>query len=85
MKISTSKWFCIFIYLIITIPAGVFIAAFATQVLIKIFLFILYGSPIDLSSIDLVRILKGSIGGGVIGGIGCWWIYYRHDRQNRNR
>jgi len=37
MKITTLKWFLIFIYLVITLPVGIFIAAIATQVLIKLF------------------------------------------------
>ncbi|MGC6389880.1 hypothetical protein ACMV8I_19835 [Ewingella sp. S1.OA.A_B6] len=83
MKISASRWFAVFIYLITALPAGVFVAALAAQILIKLYLFFIYGSPIDLSSINVVRILKGSIGGGIIGGIGCWWIYYQRYRQNR--
>ncbi|WP_048696861.1 hypothetical protein [Erwinia piriflorinigrans] len=83
MKISTSKWFFIFIYLMVSLPVGVSIAVVATQVLIKLIFFFLYGVSIDLSSIDFAKILKGSIGGGIIGAIGCWWIYYQRYRQKR--
>lgn len=83
MKISASKWFLIFIYLIIALPIGVFIAAIATQILIMLFYFFFHGLSLDLSSIDYVRVLKGSIIGGIIGAIGCWWIYYQHYRKNR--
>lgn len=38
MKITTLKWFLIFIYLVITLPVGIFIAAIATQVFDKIIL-----------------------------------------------
>lgn len=85
MKISFSKWFLIFIYLVITFPVGIFIAAVSTQILIKLFYFFCQGLSIELSNIDYARILKGSIVGGIIGAVGCWWIYYQHYRKNRNR
>lgn len=85
MKILVSKWFLIFIYLLIAFPVGLFIAAVTMQILIRLFYFFLDGLSLNLSSIDYVKILKGSIAGGVIGAIGCWWIYYQHFRKNRSR
>lgn len=85
MKTSASTWFLIFIYLAIAFPVGIFISAATIQVLIKLFYFFLNGLPLNFSSIDYVKILKGSIAGGIIGAIGCWWIYYQHYRKNRNR
>lgn len=85
MKISASKWFLIFIYLVIALPVGICIAAVVMQILIRLFYFFLHGLPLNLSSIDYMKILKGSIVGGVIGAIGCWWIYYQHYRKNRSR
>ncbi|TPW41870.1 hypothetical protein FKM52_10925 [Mixta tenebrionis] len=85
MKILASKWFSIFVYLLIAFPTGIFIAAVTMQIVIKLFYFSLNGSSLNLSSIDYLKILKGSIAGGIIGAIGCWWIYYQHYRKNRNR
>ncbi|OUR36281.1 hypothetical protein B9J96_12640 [Enterobacter roggenkampii] len=85
MKILVSKWFLIFIYLLIAFPVGIFIAAVTMQILIRVFYFFLDGLSLNLSSIDYVKILKGSIAGGVIGAIGYWWIYYQHYRKNRSR
>ncbi|AYY06445.1 hypothetical protein EGY04_16190 [Enterobacter roggenkampii] len=85
MKILVSKWFLIFIYLLIAFPIGIFIAAVTMQILIRVFYFFLDGLSLNLSSIDYVKILKGSITGGVIGAIGYWWIYYQHYRKNRSR
>lgn len=85
MRIPASKWFLIFIYLIISLPVGIFVAAIATQILIKLFYFFFQGASLDLSSIDYLKILKGSIAGGIVGAIGCWWIYFQHYRKNRNR
>jgi len=83
MKITTLKWCLIFIYLVITLPVGIFIAAISTQVLIKLFFVFFYGLSLDLTTINYVKILKGSIAGGMIGAIGCWWIYYQHYRKSR--
>ncbi|MGC0953776.1 hypothetical protein WKH09_10175 [Pantoea agglomerans] len=85
MKITTLKWFLIFIYLVITLPVGIFIAAIARQVLIKLFYVFFHGLSLDLSTINYIKILKGSIAGGMIGAIGCWWIYYQHYRKSRFR
>ncbi|KLQ05385.1 hypothetical protein B9Q22_23420 [Enterobacter roggenkampii] len=85
MKILVSKWFLIFIYLLIAFPVGIFIAAVTMQILIRVFYFFLDGLSLNLSSIDYVKIFKGSIAGGVIGAIGYWWIYYQHYRKNRSR
>jgi len=85
LKISASKWFLILIYLVISLPIGIFFSAIAVQVLIKLFYFFLHGLSLHLSSTDYVKILKGSIAGGLIGAIGCWWIYCQHYRKNRNR
>lgn len=85
MKIATSKWVFIFIYLAITFPAGIFIAATITQILIRLFYFFYQGVSVDLKTINYINILKGSFAGGIIGAIGCWWIYYQHYRKNRSR
>lgn len=85
MKITALKWLLIFIYLVITLPVGIFIAAIATQVLIKLFYVFFHGLSLNLSTINYIKILKGSIAGGMIGAIGCWWIYYQHYRKRRFR
>lgn len=85
MKVSLSKWLLILLYLVISLPTGIFIATVATQVLIRLFYFITSGLTMDLLSIDYVKILKGSVVGGVIGAIGCWFMYYHHCRENRRK
>ncbi|EIW9479581.1 MULTISPECIES: hypothetical protein [Klebsiella] len=85
MKVSLSKWLLILLYLVIALPIGIFIATVATQVVIKLFYFITSGLSMDLLSIDYVKILKGSVVGGVIGAIGCWFVYYQHYRKNRRK
>lgn len=85
MRLSASKWLLIFVYLVITLPIGIFISAAIMQILINLFYFVFYESSLNLLSIDYIKILKGSIGGGVIGAIGCWWIYYRHYRKKSNK
>jgi len=84
MKVSLSKWLLILLYLVISLPIGIFIATVATQLLIRLFYFLTSGLAFDLFSIDYVKILKGSVVGGVIGAIGCWFMYYQHYRKNRH-
>lgn len=85
MKFSLSKWLLSLLYLVIALPTGIFIATVATQILIKLFYFSTSGLTVDLLSIDYVKILKGSVVGGVIGAIGCWFVYYQHYRKNRRK
>lgn len=85
MNISTSKWIVILIYLIITLPVGIFLSVSATQISLLLFYFIAHGQPIDFSTINFMKIIKGSIAGGLIGAVGCWWLYYKRYRQSKNR
>lgn len=70
MKVSFSKWLLILLYLVISLPIGIFVASVATQVVVKLFYLITSGLPMNLLSIDYVKSLKDRIG-GVIGSIGC--------------
>lgn len=85
MKVSFLKWLLLLLYLVISLPIGIFVATVASQVLIRMFYFITSGLTMDLLSIDYVKILKGSVVGGVIGAIGCWFIYYQNYRKKRSR
>ncbi|MDF7680567.1 hypothetical protein PT300_08160 [Enterobacteriaceae bacterium ESL0689] len=83
MKKITLKWLFIFIYLMISIPAGIFISAVITQIAIRVFYCLFSDVALDISTIDYIKILKGSVAGGSIGAIGCWWIYFKHHRKYR--
>jgi len=81
MKNCVSKLLLVLLYLLISLPFGMFVAAVAMQVLIKLFYLFTSGLNFDLGSIDFAKIFKGSVAGGVIGAIGCWYIYYQQSRK----
>ncbi|MEZ6876204.1 hypothetical protein [Enterobacter sp. KBR-315C3_2022] len=81
MKKKFSKWPLAFLYLIVSLPIGIFISVTVTQILMNVFYFFTDGIDLNLSSIDYFKIFKGSVIGGVIGAIGCWYIYYRNYRK----
>lgn len=81
MKKKFSRWPLAFLYLIISLPIGIFISVTVTQILMNVFYFFTNGIDLNLSSIDYFKIFKGSVIGGVIGAIGCWCIYYRNYRK----
>lgn len=69
------------IYLVIALPTGIFTAAITMQILIKLSYFFIHGASLDLFFINYLKIFKGSVAGGIIGAIGCWYIYYQHYRK----
>lgn len=73
------------IYLVIALPTGIFTAAITTQILIKLSYFFIHGASLDLFSINYLKIFKGSVAGGIIGAIGCWYIYYQHYRKTNKK
>ncbi len=83
MRISASKWFLIFIYLIISLSIGIFIASATTLILINLLNFLFLQTPMDMSSIDYLKILKGSIAGGIFAAMGSLWLNFQHYRKSR--
>jgi hypothetical protein len=78
MSPSNKKWFYIFIYLAVSIPFGLFITSLASLFLIGHVTSLIYGTHFDFLSYDFFKILKASIGGGMVAAIGCWFIYYKN-------
>lgn len=81
MPSSDKRWLLLFLYLIVacmvTVSLGFILIQFAVELFFKVF----YGLPIDLSNINVLKCIKAGSVGGAIGGIGCWFIYFRQYRK----
>lgn len=72
-------------YLIIASVVTIFLSFLLLQICVELFFLIFYGLTFQISNIDVLKCLKAGLGGGVVAGLGCWWIYYQHYRKNRIR
>ena len=82
MKLSADKWILLLVYLLISVPVGVFIGTLVALILIELVVSLMHDTPFNLFSYDLIKISKGSFAGGAIGGVGCWFIYYYNSKHN---
>lgn len=73
------------IYLVIGSAAGVFLTTFLMSLLVDVYLYVTEKIKIDVYSYDLKKLFKVSLFCGVVGGGGCWWIYYQHYRKSKRK
>jgi len=78
MSISRKKWFLIFLYLVATFVIATSLGFMLILSVIELFISIYAERAFDLSNIDFIQSMKIGIGGGGIGAIGCWFIYYKN-------
>jgi H+/Cl- antiporter ClcA len=83
MMIKKRNWLSLMVYLIIASVIAIFLSFLLLQICVELFFLIFYGLSFQMSNIDVWKCLKAGLCGGVVAGIGCWWIYYQHYRKNR--
>lgn len=80
---TRKKWLFLLVYLLVSCVVALIIMALATYVLVRVFFFIVYGSPFDLSYADILKYIKAASFAGSLVAVGCWCIYYQRYRQNK--
>ncbi|EFE93242.1 Uncharacterised protein [Serratia odorifera] len=75
--------FMLFIYMVIGSAVGIFMTVLITSLLVDVYLYIIKGVKIDIYSYDFMKLFNISFFCGLIGGGGCWAIYYRNYRRNK--
>lgn len=83
MTIKKRNWLYLMTYLIVASVATIFLSFLLLQISVELFFLIFYGLPFQISNIDIWKCLKGGLGGGIVAGIGCWWIYFKHHKKHR--
>lgn len=73
-----KKWFLTLIFLIISFVMMADIIVIAIYVAAKIYLHLIRDIPFGVYLPGFWRLIKGSTIGGIIAGIGCWYIYYKN-------
>ncbi|WP_310606960.1 hypothetical protein [Buttiauxella brennerae] len=76
-----QKWFLSLIFLIISFVLMADIIVIVTYVAAKIYLHFVRDIPFGTYLPGFLRLIKGATIGGVIAGIGCWYIYYKNERS----
>lgn len=78
-----KKILSIFIYMVVGSAITVFVTVLLMSLLMDIYLYIAKGISIDMYSYDFNKLFKVSLFCGLIGGGGCWSLYYRNYRKNK--
>lgn len=78
---SLKKWFLIFLYLVTSFVIATSLGFILIEAVIEISLSIYSDRMLNFNNIDFMQCVKIGIGGGGIGAIGCWLIYYNNYKQ----
>lgn len=78
-----KKILVIFIYMVVGSAVSVFVTVLLMSLLMDIYLHIDKGINMDIASYDFKKLFKVSLFCGLIGGGGCWSLYYRNYRRNK--
>ncbi len=82
MSISKKKWFLLFLYLVTSFISATSLGFILIEAVIEISLSIYSDRVLSFNNIDFMQCVKIGIGGGGIGAIGCWLIYYYNYKQH---
>jgi len=80
MNISKKKWLLIFIYLVASFVVATSLGFMLIETVIELCISIYAERAFYFSNVDLIQCMKIGVGGGGIGAIGCWFIYYKNYR-----
>ncbi|EAS2900308.1 hypothetical protein DTC83_06595 [Salmonella enterica] len=75
-----KKWLVLLIFLITAFVFTMNVVVCAIYITAKLYLYIVRNIPVDTYLPGLLRLVKGASFGGVIGGIGCWFIYFKNEK-----
>ena len=78
-----KKILAIFLYMVVGSAVSVFVIVLLMSLLMDIYLYIDKGIVIDVYLYDFNKLFKVSLFCGLIGGGGCWSLYYRNYRKNK--
>ena len=74
---NEKRWLISFSLILLTLILTMDIIALLTYFFAKAYLYFIRNIPVEISLFELVRIIKGASLGGVIVGVGCWYISFK--------
>ena len=74
---NEKRWLISFILILLTLILTMDIIALLTNFFAKAYLYFIRNIPFEISLFELVRIIMGASLGGVIVGVGCWYISFK--------
>ncbi|MEB5752469.1 hypothetical protein MXF13_21645 [Leclercia adecarboxylata] len=77
---TLKKWLLSLIFLILAFVIMADVIVLFTYVAVKIYLYFACDISFGTSLPNFIKLLKGATFGGVIAGIGCWYIYYKNEK-----
>lgn len=78
MKISKKKWLLIFLYLITSFIIATSLGFMLIKSIVELGISIYSDKAFNFSNVNFIQCVKIGIGGGSVGAIGCWFIYYKN-------
>lgn len=80
-----KKWLLVFVYLLASCTLGLNVFVVLLLCGIRLFFWVMFDVPFEIPVDDLIKYSKAATFAGITVAIGCWWIYYKNYRKNRNR
>ncbi|HFH0422640.1 TPA: hypothetical protein ACGHLA_000591 [Salmonella enterica subsp. enterica serovar Bovismorbificans] len=77
---NERNWLLSFILILLALILTMDIIALLTYFFAKVYLYCIRNVPFEMTSTELVRVIKGASFGGLIVGIGCWYIYFKNSK-----
>ncbi|ALR75097.1 hypothetical protein [[Enterobacter] lignolyticus] len=76
---NQKKWLLSFALILVALVLTMDIIALLTYFIAKVYLYFVRDIPFKVGLAELIRIVKGASFGGLIVGIGCWYVSFKHE------
>ncbi len=76
-----KRWFLLLITLIFAFVVTADIIIFVMYFAAKLYLYVVRDVPLTTYLPGFLRLIRGASFGGLIAGIGCWYIYYKNEKM----
>ncbi|HCM1918896.1 TPA: hypothetical protein N3A33_004943 [Salmonella enterica subsp. salamae serovar 28:r:e,n,z15] len=75
---NEKNWMLSFILILLALILTMDVIALLSYFFAKVYLYYIHNIPFEINSTKLGRAIKGASFGGLIVGIGCWYITFKN-------